>query len=472
MKRILIMVGGVAGLVVLVALIVPLVMDVDRYRPRLEAAASDRLGMDVKIRGRLSIGFLPGFHVTIGDVHILDRQGASVASAKRVSGWIRVLPLLRRQFRLSRLDLSQLSLTAGRDTAGGLNLERLEKAAPLQGVLDGARVSLSDGTIRYADQRSGGGFVATDFNVDLRNLRLAGRGGSPRLSGAFVHGRLNCGEFRTKTFAMTAIQAAIDGKDGVLRLEPITMGVFGGQATGSLRADISSPVPVYQVHCSLPGLRIEEFLKILSPDETAKGAMDFSAVLSMQGRSVSGLLQTAAGDLRLRGGNLTLVGNDLDRSISRFESSQSFNLVDVAGVFLVGPLGLAATKGYNFASLFRGTGGPSRIDTLVSDWRVDRGLAQAQDVALATAENRIALQGGLDLVHGRFADVTVAVVDRKGCASVRQEIHGSFAQPTVEKPRFLRSLVGPALRLLRQTRRVLPSGPCEPFYSGSVPPPR
>lgn len=472
MKRILVIVGGVAGLVVLVALIVPLVVGVDRYRPRLEAAAADALGMDVKVRGRLGIGFLPWFRVTIGDVHIRDAQGMSVASAKRVTAWIRVLPLLRREFRLSRLDLAELSLVAGRDEQGGLNLERLEKAAPLLSVLHGARVSVSDGTIRYTDLRSGAGFVATDFDVDLRNLRLAGGSGSRRLGGAFVRGRLTCGEFRTKTFAMTAIQIPIDGKDGVLRLDPVTMKVFGGQATGSLRADVSSPDPVYRVRCSLPGLRIEEFLEILSPDETAKGAMDFSADLSMQGRSVSGLVQTTAGELRLRGGDLTIVGNDLDRAISRFESSQSFNLVDVAGVFLVGPLGLAATKGYDFASLFRGTGGPSRIDTLVSDWRVDRGVAQAKDVALATAENRIALQGGLDLVNGRFAGVTVAVIDKKGCASVRQEIHGSFAQPTVEKPRFLRSLVGPALSLLRKTRRVLPSGPCDAFYTGSVPPPR
>jgi AsmA protein len=167
-----------------------------------------------------------------------------------------------------------------------------------------------------------------------------------------------------------------------------------------------------------------------------------------------------------------LVGNDLDLAISRFESSQGFNLVDVAGVFLAGPLGLAVTKGYNFASLFRGTGGTSRVDTLVSDWAVERGVARARDVALATAENRIALQGGLDLVNERFADVTVAVIDKRGCASVRQDIRGAFGHPTVEKPRFLRSLAGPALKLFRQTRGIFPSGPCEAFYSGSVPPPK
>jgi AsmA protein len=250
------------------------------------------------------------------------------------------------------------------------------------------------------------------------------------------------------------------------------MRIFGGQGTGSIRVDVSGPVPACQIGCSLPRFRIEEFFKTLSPQKAAEGAMDFSASLSMQGKTGSQLVQTAAGEISLRGENLTLVGNDLDLVLSRFESSQSFNLVDVGAVFFAGPLGLGVTKGYNFASLFRGSGGNSSIGTLVSDWRVERGVAQTKDVAMATTRNRIALQGGLDFVNRRFADVTVAVIDAGGCARVRQTIRGSFGKPAVEKPRVLTSLAGPALKLYRQTRGLFPAGPCEIFYSGSVAPPR
>jgi AsmA protein len=90
---------------------------------------------------------------------------------------------------------------------------------------------------------------------------------------------------------------------------------------------------------------------------------------------------------------------------------------------------------------------------------------------MATATNRIALQGGLDFVNGRFADVTVAAIDAAGCARVRQAIRGSFARPEVEKPRVLTSLAGPALKLYGQARGVFPGEPCEVFYSGSVGPP-
>lgn len=471
LKRILFIIGGAVGLLVIVTLAVLLFVDVNRYKPRLERAASDALGMDVRIGGRLRMGFFPGLHVTLEDGHILGEQGVTVASAKRASLWIALLPLLRKEYRLRRIQLTQPTVSIERDLEGRVNVERLKRAAVLLGVLDGGSVSFSDGTLLYVNRKSGKRIEVTDIDLSVSRMRLEGRT-SPRLSkGHSLVADISCGEIRTKDLSVSALKVTVDGKDGVFEVNPVTMRVFGGQAVGSLRADISAPVPLYQVRCSLPRFRIEEFLKILSPKKAAEGAMEFSANLSMQGKTRSQLVQTAAGEMSLRGGHLTLVGNDLDNMLSRFESSQGFNLVDVGAVFLAGPMGLAVTKGYNFASFFRGSGGNSSIGTLVSDWKVEGGVAQAKDVAMSTTKNRIALQGGLDFVNERFADVTVAVVDGGGCAKVRQAIRGSFEKPTVEKPQFLTSLAGPVLKLYKQTRGLFPAKPCEVFYSGSVAPP-
>lgn len=191
----------------------------------------------------------------------------------------------------------------------------------------------------------------------------------------------------------------------------------------------------------------------------------------MQGRTRRQLVESASGELSLRGQDLKLLSTDLDRALARFESSQTFNLVDIGAVFFAGPVGLAVTRGYSFAGLFAGSGGTSTIGTLVSDWKVEHGVAHATDVAMATAKNRIALWGGLDFVGQRFADVTVAVVNDKGCATVKQTLSGPFASPVVEKPRVLTSIAGPVLKLVRQTRQLFPAGPCVLSYSGSVPPP-
>ncbi len=472
LKRTLFALGGAVGLLVLVALAVPLVVDVDAYRPRAEGAASDALGMDVRIGGRLGMGFFPGFHVTVAEVRILDEQGVAVASARRARLWVALFPLLRKELRLSRIELTRPRLSLERDPEGRFNVERLRKAAALLGALRGGSVSVSDGTLLYADRRSGEGFEAMGLKLKVSRMRFTEKQGPGLLKGLSLRAELACGEIRTKDFSVSALKVSVRGKDGVFDLKPVTMGIFGGAVAGSIQADFSGPVPLGRIRCSLPHFRIEEFLKTLSPEKAVEGEMDFTASLSMQGRTMSELVQTAAGEVSLRGENLTLVDNDLDRRLSRFESSQNFNLVDVGAVFFAGPLGLAVTKGYNFASLFQGSGGTSRIHTLVSDWRVECGVARAKDVALATTENRIALQGGLDFVDGRFVDVTVAVIDAKGCASARQVIRGTFAKPVVEKPRVITSLAGPVLKLYQQTRGLFPAEPCEVFYSGSVAAPR
>jgi uncharacterized protein involved in outer membrane biogenesis len=472
LQRTLLAIGGAVGMLLVLAVAVPLLVDFNGYRPGLEAAASDALGMEVRIGGRLSMGFLPGFHVTAEDGRILSEQGVVVASAKKASLWIDLLPLLRRELRLRRIALTEPVLSVERDVEGRFNVERLKQAAALLSALDGASVSLSNGTLRYADQRSGGGFEATGLDLNVSRMRFREEMGLELLKGLSLKAELACTTIRTKDLSVSALKVSVNGKDGVFEVDPVTMRIFGGPLAGSLRADVSGPAAACQLRCSLPRFRIEEFLKILSPKKAVEGAMDFSASLSMQGKTLKQMVQTAAGEVSLRGEDLTLVSNDLDRRLSRFESSQNFNLVDVGAVFFAGPVGLAVTKGYNFARLFRGSGDSSRIRTLVSDWRVDRGVAQAKDVALATPENRIALQGGLDFVNDRFADVTVAVVDSRGCVRVRQTIVGSFENPVVEKPRVLTSLAGPVLKLYKQTRGLFPAGPCEAFYSGSVAAPK
>jgi hypothetical protein len=236
-----------------------------------------------------------------------------------------------------------------------------------------------------------------------------------------------------------------------------------------VHADFSGPVPVYQVRYRLRQFRLEQFFTNLAPKSIGEGSMDFSAALSLRGTSTGALLPTVAGVASLRGDNLHLAIGDLDEKLSRYESTQTFNLLDVGAFFFAGPLGLAVTKGYDFARVFRGSEGSTTVRTLVSEWQVERGVAQASDVAMATRQNRIALKGGLDFVNGQYDAVTVAVIDARGCVKVQQQVHGPFMNPVVEKPSVLGTVTGPTRTLLRQARKLLGGG-CEAFYTGSVAP--
>ena len=548
--------GGLFALLILAAVALVLFVDVNAHKPGLEAAASDALGMEVRIGGRLGIGLTPGLHVALEDVRIRNR-GADVASAKETVLGIELLPLLHKEVRIVKIGMKRPRISIEQDRDGKFNFETpeeeagkktAEEAKVTRFFLDVAKISLSDGALFYADKKTGEVLEAGDFNLDVSRLRFTGgkksdllknlsfaaefackefRKGSLAVSNLKLRiegkdglygirpvtadrlvysgsggkvtadrlalgvenlavggdgkadllrrisfsGTAGIGEVRTEDLVVSDLKSAVAGKDGVLDLHPVTMRLFGGQGSGSLRADLSGSVPLYHGRYSLSGFRIEEFLKVLSPKKIAEGSMDFSATLSMRGKTANEMKQAANGEVSLRGENLTLDGVDLDRTFSRYEASQSFNLVDVGAFFFAGPFAPLITKGYNFASLFQGSGGSSRIRALVSDWNVERGIARAKDVAMAMDENRIALMGGLDFANERFNDVTVAVVDGKGCATVRQRIRGPFRKPEVEKASVLESVTGPALKLFKQAKKLF-GGRCEVFYAGSVAPPK
>ena len=460
---------GFAGLLVLVAGGLLLFVHAKVGKARLEAAASGALGMEVSVGGRLGMGFFHGVLVTLEDVHIRN-LGSDLASAKQARIEIGLLPLLKGAVQIEKMALQHATIFIEKDRDGRFNFEQPEAAAATLPALDWPNLSLLHGTLVYVDQRSGGGFEAADCRLDMHRLRLSGGQRSNLIKDLSFTAELACGELRNEGFTVPDLKLSAVAKDGVFDLTPVTTRIFGTQGSGSIQADVSGAVPHYRIQYSLPQFPIEEFFKTMARQKVATGRMDFSANLSMQGTGKE-MRQTVKGTISLRGKNLTLSGSALDATLSRFESSQNFNLVDAGAFFFAGPLGLVVTKGYDFASVLQGTGGSSEIRTLVSDWKVERGVAQAQDVAMATKGNRIALRGGLDFVNGRFDNVTLALIDAKGCAKVRQRISGTFQHPLVEQPSLLASLTGPARRLLQRGSELL-GGHCEVFYAGSVAAPK
>jgi AsmA protein len=471
LKRILFAIVGLMGLLILIFVALFYFVDTSVYKPRLERAASEALGMEVHVGGRLKIAVFPDLHVRLDDVHIRNRE-MDIASAKEASLEIALFPLLYKEVRIKKIGLKQPIISIKWDRAGVLNFEKRKEAKGtfLELVLD--NLSFTDGALIYGDEQSGEGFEVGNFNLDVRSLRIAGRNSAELLKNLSFVAEGSCREIRTKRIMYSDVKFTGKGMDGIIALNPVTLHIFGGQGSGSIGADFSDPVPRYSVRSSLSKFRIEEYFKTISSKKVAEGLMDFSANLSMRGKTVKEIKQTAHGDISLRGENLTLYGNDLDREFARYESSQNFNLVDVGAFFFVGPLGPVITKGYNFASIFRGSGGSSSIGMLFSDWKVERGIAEARDVAMATKKNRIALKGRINFVVERFDDVTVALINARGCARVQQKIHGPFQKPVVEKPNVLVSVAGPVLNLLKQAKNIFPGGKCEAFYAGSVPAPK
>jgi hypothetical protein len=471
LKRILLPIVGLLGTLILISIAIYYFIDTNVYKSRLERAASEALGMEIHISGRLGIVIFPGLHLRLDDVHIRNR-GMDIASAEEARLEIALFPLLHKEVRITNIGLQRPRISIKRDRYGTFNFEKQKGTIGNFPALAFNNLSLSDGAFLYGDEQSGEGFEVKNFNLEVRSLQIAGGNSTKLLKNLSFNAEFACREIRTKSLLLSDVKLTCKGKDGIFAFNPVTTNLFGGQGLGSIEVDVSDSVLHYSIRSSLSKFKIEETLKPLSSKKVAEGMMDFSANLSMQGNTATEISQTVEGEVTLHGENLILFGYDLDREFARFESSQNFNLVDAGAFFFAGPLGLAVTKGYNFASIFQGSGGSSSIRMLFSSWKVEHGIAQAKDVAMATKQNRIALKGKINFVNEHFDDVTIALIDARGCARVQQKIRGPFRKPVVEKPSVLMSIAGPALNLFKEAEDLFTGRKCKVFYNGSVPAPK
>lgn len=457
------------GLTVLLVAGVFVLLGTSLSRPRLEAAASRALGLELSIAGGSTVRVFPSLLLTLEDVHA-RRHGVEIASVQQVTIGIALLSVLGGEPRVERVVLTQPVIHLVRDRAGRFNAEDPSPAAaPPQAALP--EVLLAAGTVIFVDQRHGKGFEARDCQGEVRDLRRSAGPRADFLKNVSFTAAIACAQVRKEDITLRDLSFSAAAQGGIVDVKPLTTRLFGTQGAGTVRADFTGEVASYQLAYTLAQFPIEEFFAAVSAKKLATGRMDFQATLSTRGTTLRELKQALTGQASLRGQNLTFLGSDLDAAFDRFESSQTLNLVDLGAVFFAGPAGLLITKGRDFANLARGSGGSSEIRTLVSEWKVERGVAHARDVAFATRAHRVALHGGLDFVDEHFDAMSVALVDAKGCAIVQQRVRGSFQAPVVDKPNPVQALVGPAVRLLKKGSDLVFGDRCEVFYAGSVAPP-
>jgi uncharacterized protein involved in outer membrane biogenesis len=463
-KLVLRTLGVAAALVIVTGAASTLYLTYDA-KPHVESLASDALGVDVAIRGTVHIGLLPSPHLALADVHV-SSQHAEFATAGAVSLGIELLPLFHHQVRIDRITLKRVSISLERGKDGKLNVRGSDQGGPLPDVAI-AKVSGSKVLLHYQDDRTGNGFEADDCSLDLSKLRVLAGERADWVKYLSFAGKARCERFRLMDLEASDVSLSAEGSDGVVDVNPVTLRLFDGQGSGSVRIDLTHAEPLYQVRFALAGFRLEQFSKTLSANPVGSGALDFAANLSMRGGTIDDLTRTATGNASLRGNNLTLQLGDLDRKFEQFESTQNFSLVDAGAFLLAGPIGLGITKSYDYARVLRTAPGNTQVRSLVSEWRIEKGVAHATDVAMATNKNRVALKGGLDFVTRQFDDVTVALLSPDGCAEAEQKVHGSFRDPKVDTPSVLGVLAGPTRRLFSRATSLL-GHKCVSFYSGSV----
>jgi AsmA protein len=274
-------------------------------------------------------------------------------------------------------------------------------------------------------------------------------------------------ELFTNHFRLVDLGYDINCENGSYTIIPKKKSMFGSVGHGKHYLKPFDEIPFYRFQYSITQFNSEDLLNTFMEDTVITGKMDFSMDFSMTGNGWDSLVSKLNGEVLLSGKNITMYGVDTDNLLEKFKRSQSFNLVDVGAVVLAGPVGLAVTKGTDFASIIiTNPGEKTLVTNLVSDYDIHDGKLSIEDVAFTTNKNRIAAQGWLDLTTDSL-ELTIAVLDKYGCSILSQDVYGGFKDLKTGKVKVVGAILAPVTNLWND----IWGNECEKFYYGSVPHP-
>ncbi|QXE85794.1 AsmA-like C-terminal domain-containing protein [Geomonas nitrogeniifigens] len=176
--------------VVLGVSLLPRLLDLDTYKSEILAQVKTSLKRDLQYQtGAFTMRLTPAF--TFTGVTIKEKDGTTeFATADRLTVRIAILPLLRRELVLSRIELERPTLRLWRDRQGVLNIADL--LTPSGGEAPGIRgVELKKAQIRFTDYAFAEQPLITELSdTDLFLSRITrGRDCDFKLDGQLLSGR-------------------------------------------------------------------------------------------------------------------------------------------------------------------------------------------------------------------------------------------------------------------------------------------
>ncbi len=470
-RRGLLLLGAAVTALAALVLGLALLFSPGSLKPRIQAAASEATGLEIRIAGKLALSFFP-FGVSAKDVRVASK-GVELGSVESLDLAIDPLPLLKKKVVVRGGRLLGPAVTIVRQADGHLNVEGTatrpagaHPAAPFRL----SHLEVSGGLLVYLDEKTGERTELRDLGLTIDELVIPDASSGHLLRDTSLGGRFGCKEIRRGDLRLEKVESPLRMEHGVLHLTHLTMGVFGSTGEGEATADLSKADAAYAIRLEVSNLDFARLGEALGGGKVVGGKGVLQASLTMKEGKHRSLMSSVNGTVSLRGDNLVSNTVDLDEVLSSYETSQKFNLVDLGAFFIAGPVGVVALKGYGYGKVLdQARGGRGAITRFVSHWKIREGVAEATDCALATRHHRVALQGRLDLVAGRYGQgATVALLDAKGCATRRQSIDGPLGSPQVGAAGVARSLGGPVADLYARAKRLVQGGKCEVFYRGVV----
>lgn len=153
--------GGIVALLVVVLLAARLLIDPNDYKDRIAKAVEASTGRELALAGDIRLSVFPWVALELGPASLGNPPGFGAepfAAVRHAALRVRLLPLLRRQLQIGRLDIDGLDLRLQRNAAGQGNWQGFGAAAPSPAPAPGpgagalrelAGVAISDSRVSY-----------------------------------------------------------------------------------------------------------------------------------------------------------------------------------------------------------------------------------------------------------------------------------------------------------------------------------
>jgi hypothetical protein len=325
-------------------------------------------------------------------------------------------------------------------------------------------INLKEGDLLY--QFSGDTITSKLLSIYLSDVYFNDALDPNPLATLSTMGNFKAAEFHSKGLNLDNIIMNLNVQDGTYKINSNQVRFFGKNAKGKAYWELSpfSDLPSYHINYSVNKFYAEEMLESFKLDTMITGPLSLSMDVKSQGTDWENILNNMKGSINLSGKDLVLYGMDADKLIEKFKRSQSFNLVDLGAVLLAGPVGIAVTKGSDYASiLIANPGESSQITKMVSNWDLKNGDFIIKDAAFTTTKNRIAATGSINFSQDSL-NLTIALLNKYGCSIFSQDIYGNLNSPILGKLKVVGTILSPITNLVDN----LLGNDCVPFYNGSV----
>ena len=183
--------GGLLLVIVLALLLVPMFVNVSKYKPLIEKRVSDAAGRPVSVGDDLRLSLFPWAGLTFSDLRIGNPPGFAekdFLTVKSIDVRVRLLPLLSKDIRVQRFILNTPDIVLIKNKEGRGNWEIPQKSAGTQptetpvGKSAGFELpvkalavgdfAINNGTALWVDQTTGQRIKATDISLKLKDVTL------------------------------------------------------------------------------------------------------------------------------------------------------------------------------------------------------------------------------------------------------------------------------------------------------------